>query len=284
MLSHCLFDKSSVVLINMKDYQNRGDDKRDGYAAAEKYGGSSFKKKSFGDRDGGYKSAGCSFGGDRDGGKGGFGGDRGGFGGGKSGFGGGYSGSRGGSGDRGSRGGFGGDRPPVTMHKAICTECNKDCEVPFRPTGDKPVLCQNCFNSKKDSYAGGRDSYEKSPSKYSSSSEGNNLETTNAINALKAQISDINFKLDKLTRMMEKIQQNTIDNVYTKTKELEVNLKKEASIKNDIEKDIDSKISEGEDGDTEEMNSKEIIVKEKKAKKVAVKKVATVKKATKKVK
>ncbi len=37
------------------------------------------------------------------------------------------------------------DRPRPTMHKAVCSKCGKDCEVPFRPTGDKPVLCRDCF-------------------------------------------------------------------------------------------------------------------------------------------
>jgi CxxC-x17-CxxC domain-containing protein len=47
-------------------------------------------------------------------------------------------------GDRGSRGGFGGgDRPE--MFKAICAECGSACEVPFKPNGNKPVLCSNCF-------------------------------------------------------------------------------------------------------------------------------------------
>ncbi len=31
------------------------------------------------------------------------------------------------------------------MYKAICANCGKDCEVPFRPTGDRPVYCSNCF-------------------------------------------------------------------------------------------------------------------------------------------
>ncbi|MFA4941812.1 MAG: CxxC-x17-CxxC domain-containing protein [Patescibacteria group bacterium] len=34
------------------------------------------------------------------------------------------------------------------MHKAICSECGRDCEVPFRPTGDKPVYCSDCFKNK----------------------------------------------------------------------------------------------------------------------------------------
>lgn len=37
----------------------------------------------------------------------------------------------------------GSDRP--TLHKAICSKCGKECEVPFRPTGAKPVFCRDCF-------------------------------------------------------------------------------------------------------------------------------------------
>ena len=36
------------------------------------------------------------------------------------------------------------------MHKAKCTECGSDCEVPFKPTPGKPVLCRDCFRKKKD--------------------------------------------------------------------------------------------------------------------------------------
>lgn len=31
------------------------------------------------------------------------------------------------------------------MHKATCGECGAACEVPFRPTGDRPVYCRDCF-------------------------------------------------------------------------------------------------------------------------------------------
>lgn len=31
------------------------------------------------------------------------------------------------------------------MHGATCDKCHKRCEVPFKPTGDKPVYCSNCF-------------------------------------------------------------------------------------------------------------------------------------------
>jgi CxxC-x17-CxxC domain-containing protein len=31
------------------------------------------------------------------------------------------------------------------MFKAVCSNCGKDCEVPFEPTNGKPVYCSDCF-------------------------------------------------------------------------------------------------------------------------------------------
>lgn len=60
---------------------------------------------------------------------------------------------RGGFNDRG--GGNGGgfdnlrsfDRPQ--MHQATCDKCQKECEVPFRPTSGKPVFCSSCFENQR---------------------------------------------------------------------------------------------------------------------------------------
>ena len=55
---------------------------------------------------------------------------------------------RGGGGFRGGgRGNF--DRGPREMHDAVCAECKKDCQVPFKPSGDKPVLCGDCYKKSK---------------------------------------------------------------------------------------------------------------------------------------
>ena len=48
--------------------------------------------------------------------------------------------------DRGGRGNFSG---PREMHKATCSECGKECEVPFKPTEGKPVYCSDCYAKKK---------------------------------------------------------------------------------------------------------------------------------------
>jgi CxxC-x17-CxxC domain-containing protein len=46
----------------------------------------------------------------------------------------------------GGRGGFGGGGGrPMEFHKATCSECKKECEVPFKPTEGKPVYCKECY-------------------------------------------------------------------------------------------------------------------------------------------
>jgi len=72
------------------------------------------------------------------------------------------SGSRGSGSRGGSRGGFrgsgrreggGGFRRDFgqkrEMHKAICSDCGQECEVPFKPTEGKPVYCRECFRKRK---------------------------------------------------------------------------------------------------------------------------------------
>lgn len=53
-------------------------------------------------------------------------------------------GNRGGGFHRG--GGFGG---PREMHKATCSGCGAECEVPFKPTEGRPVYCKDCYAKNK---------------------------------------------------------------------------------------------------------------------------------------
>ncbi len=36
----------------------------------------------------------------------------------------------------------GGDRE---MHKAQCSDCKQECEVPFKPSDGRPVYCRDCY-------------------------------------------------------------------------------------------------------------------------------------------
>jgi len=64
----------------------------------------------------------------------------------------------------------GSDRPSFgdkQMFKATCDKCHEPCEVPFKPTGDKPVFCNNCFvkgdrgDRGASAKSGGVDQYQK---------------------------------------------------------------------------------------------------------------------------
>ena len=44
------------------------------------------------------------------------------------------------------------NREPREMHKAVCSECQKECEVPFKPAEGKPVYCRECYMKKKPRY------------------------------------------------------------------------------------------------------------------------------------
>ncbi len=138
--------------------------------------------------------------------RGGRGGDRGGrpsFGGGNR-FGGGDRGGR-----SGDRGGFGGGRSDAPqMHEAICSNCGKKCEVPFRPTGEKPVFCNDCFAGKRDgSFKGGdRGDRNDRPSRDFSSKPAYSKPTggeDRSIGELKKQIDTISSKLDAVIKMIQ---------------------------------------------------------------------------------
>jgi CxxC-x17-CxxC domain-containing protein len=48
----------------------------------------------------------------------------------------------------GGGGGYGGGNKE--KHTAICSDCKKECTVPFKPSGDRPVYCKECFAKRKD--------------------------------------------------------------------------------------------------------------------------------------
>jgi len=52
---------------------------------------------------------------------------------------------------RGKFHGGGGSRNfgPREMFKATCADCGKECEVPFKPSEDRPVYCRDCYQKHK---------------------------------------------------------------------------------------------------------------------------------------
>ncbi|MFA6514236.1 MAG: CxxC-x17-CxxC domain-containing protein [Patescibacteria group bacterium] len=170
------------------------------------------------------------------------GGSRGGFGDRKS-SGGGYSGNRGGgnfgrrdSGDRGGR---------MEMHKAVCAECGNDCEVPFKPSGERPVLCSTCFGNKdagapRQSFSRDREPRDSSrdfpkPSFHSERHEHRERPVDN----FKEQFEALNTKLDRVIRALEQL--STVKSAPTKETikpEIIVKEAKKAEVKKAADKPV----------------------------------------------
>lgn len=62
----------------------------------------------------------------------------------------------GGGSSYGSYGGGGGaSRGPREMFTATCSGCGQEAQVPFQPSGDKPVYCSSCFQQRGGGNRGG---------------------------------------------------------------------------------------------------------------------------------
>lgn len=92
------------------------------------------------------------------------------------------------------------------MFSAKCADCGNSCEVPFRPSGDRPVYCNNCFGDKRES-----------PRNDFARREAPRFEQRSAafvpaakpqaedkrIDELKRQLDGLHKKVDSLVHMME---------------------------------------------------------------------------------
>lgn len=38
-------------------------------------------------------------------------------------------------------------RPQRQMYPAVCASCGAETEVPFQPSGEKPVYCRDCYQA-----------------------------------------------------------------------------------------------------------------------------------------
>lgn len=139
---------------------------------------------------------------------------------------GGYRGERSGGRDEGrsrpsygdKRGGDRGGERETAMFQATCSECKKNCDVPFRPANDKPVYCNACFSAKRErddkEYKSG--SFNREPKRFSNDRPVDRptprtdfvrpeFKPVPADDITKKQLADISFKLDKLINAIEKM-------------------------------------------------------------------------------
>lgn len=95
------------------------------------------------------------------------------------------------------------------MHKAVCSRCGKECELPFKPNGRKPVFCNDCFQKNRggefkrfDDRRPGRFSSDRfQPERREERFEHPAPRNSDTFQ-YKEQFNAINAKLDKIIRMM----------------------------------------------------------------------------------
>ncbi len=88
---------------------------------------------------------------------------------------------------------YGGRREEKQLFPAVCGDCGNDCEVPFRPTGDHPVFCRDCFKGK-----GGF-----TPKPERKSFGGGNSSMPSAGGVSKAQFEALQAKVDKVLSLVQ---------------------------------------------------------------------------------
>jgi CxxC-x17-CxxC domain-containing protein len=90
------------------------------------------------------------------------------------------------------------------MFTATCDECGKSCQLPFRPSNNKPVYCSDCFNMRGERSGLHNHSDERN-------TENKGSDTGKEIRELKDQVLSLNVKLDKIMKALainpEKIQE-----------------------------------------------------------------------------
>jgi CxxC-x17-CxxC domain-containing protein len=96
------------------------------------------------------------------------------------------------------------DRP--ALHSATCGSCGASCEVPFKPTGSRPVLCNKCFKrDDRDDDHFARNDRRPAPSSFGGDkrrSDFGDRRPAPSSGGGSRDLEAINHKLDKILRIL----------------------------------------------------------------------------------
>lgn len=106
--------------------------------------------------------------------------------------------------DRGER--FDSGRGRGQMYDAICSQCGKNCQIPFQPTGQRPVYCKECFGGSKSQASGPRRDFESSQKV-----------SDTRIDDLKRQLDSVHSKLDKIVQLLQSQEPQAVSPVVVAT-------------------------------------------------------------------
>jgi CxxC-x17-CxxC domain-containing protein len=86
------------------------------------------------------------------------------------------------------------------MFEATCSDCGNACQVPFKPTGRRPVLCTTCFRKDGGSE---RPSFGEKRAPREPRFGGSSNDQSRDIQQLKEQLRTVNEKLDTILELLD---------------------------------------------------------------------------------
>jgi CxxC-x17-CxxC domain-containing protein len=89
----------------------------------------------------------------------------------------------------------------VQKFDAVCSNCGKACQVPFRPDGKKPVYCKNCFDAPRTALPALKRSSSANTADATATANGGGGAKT--ITDLTRQIAAMNAKIDTMLKILE---------------------------------------------------------------------------------
>ena len=140
-------------------------------------------------------------------------------------------------GDRGA-----GNREAAVMHKATCSDCGKSCEVPFRPSGEKPVYCNDCFGGKRGQSTEGfvrKEFSNPAPARATGESNRGNDDVKRQLEAVNAKLERLIQTVDTLVRVKLVQQKEAVKDVPAASQKAPVAqapVKKETATKTAVKK------------------------------------------------
>ena len=96
-----------------------------------------------------------------------------------------------------------------TVHSATCSGCGKDCQVPFKPNGKKPVFCSACYvreektgDDRRSDNRGEKSSFYEKKSDYQSRPHARPDSRPSMNGITTEQYKTLNAKLDTILKML----------------------------------------------------------------------------------
>ncbi len=116
----------------------------------------------------------------------------------------------------------GGDSGRPILHDAVCDKCGKDCKVPFKPSGEKPVYCSDCFEKKGGSDSNRSRDRRDSPRRSFGGGDSGRPSQSNINNRsilqLVEKIETLNTKLDAIINLLSSVGEKKSKLAEDKTK------------------------------------------------------------------